>query len=178
MTCAQAIWSKLSVVIFAGGALEGDAGSMSLDAMTLDVSGDSSVALVALGSANRVMGCLWGCFRSAGLAMALAALGVGVHGGAGAACWVRLIGGVAGWHGAVGSGEDAFRFRLYSVFLGGGAGHACGHAGSARVLRRVERRVAATVEFTASGCLLGALDMRDLSEEDTEAMLRRSFIRW
>jgi hypothetical protein len=79
---AHAISSKFSVVILVV-FLEGDSGSASMDATTHDVSGDKRVALVARGSANLAIVALRGFEPSAGSAMTLAALGVGVNGGAG-----------------------------------------------------------------------------------------------
>lgn len=73
------------------GALDGDSGldsgSAFFDATTLEVSGDRSAAFVALGSASlTTFG--FGSFLPAGCPIAVAALGVGVNGGA---AWIRRV---------------------------------------------------------------------------------------
>lgn len=109
---APATSSKLSVVILVPvGFLDGDSGSIFLDATTLDVSGDKRVALVARGSANLATVAFRGFEPAAGSNMTLAALGVGVNGGAGWTFCVRRFVGVTG--GAVALDVEALRFRLF-----------------------------------------------------------------
>lgn len=138
-----------------GGALEGDAASADRDAMTLDVSGEMTGALVSFGSARRLTALALGFFtvpltRSA---MRPTALGVGVIGGGGTGVTgpalepPRFLGGVTGSEdGAVSVGAGsagAFLFRPFgaeeaargAVMVGGG-----GILISVWALSRAERR--------------------------------------
>src|SRR5699024_5033385 len=54
MRCSHASCRSVCVVVRDAGALDGEMDSMSRDVTNRDVSGDSSVALVVLGSASRV----------------------------------------------------------------------------------------------------------------------------
>lgn len=100
--------------------LDGDTESTFRDATTRDVSGDSSVALVNLGSARRLTAACRGLVVVPGAsAMKPRALGVGVTGGTGPLGLVRFLVGVVGTVGLE-SGESAFRF--WQIGAGGTLG--------------------------------------------------------
>lgn len=101
MRWSHASFSKFSVVVLTWGALLGETVSISREAISLDDSGERSVAFVSLGFASRVTVALRGFLvELIGSANAPAAAGVGVIGGgaagvAGFAC-ARFLGGVDG----------------------------------------------------------------------------------
>jgi hypothetical protein len=113
---SQATRSRFSVVVLLTGALEGEADS-SRDATIREVSGDSRVAFVELGSASLATLAFRGFFLvpSTGSAMSPTALGVGVSGGGAAV--VRLLVGVVG-----GSSGETFLFRTFVTFSVGAGG--------------------------------------------------------
>lgn len=137
------------------GALEGDAASADRDAITLDVSGEMTGALVKFGSASRLTALALGFFtvpltRSA---MRPTALGVGVISGGGTGVTgpaleaPRFLGGVTGSEDGAGSvGADsagAFLFRLFGADEIAGGAMMVGGGGilmSVWALSRADRR--------------------------------------
>lgn len=80
------------VVVVAVGALLGDTAAGCAAVTSRDVSGESSGALVRLGSASRLTAAGFGFGVVAGSAISLALLGVGVAGGAGTGTGVVVVG--------------------------------------------------------------------------------------
>lgn len=132
MRWSQASRKSVSVVVLTAGALDGDMDSRSRDATIREVSGDSSVALVELGSASRATTALRGFLGpAAGCPMSPTALGVGVSGGGAV---VRRLVGVLG----VSPGEGALLLRALAAddsTGGNGGGMAVEDACACRPMR-------------------------------------------